>query len=77
MFAQTQPVEQRNRIRRKDLAAGLPETDREQDRNQPAHDMGVTVAGEMQHGLFGIESSTEVTEPDLAGTALDLVPSQR
>lgn len=73
MFAETQLVEDRDRVGVENLPRCSSGLDGEQDRDQPAHDMRVAVALEIQHGLFA--AAVDVArQPDLAGAALNLVP---
>ena len=53
--------------------APLAGIEREQDRDQPAHDMGVAVAGEGQHRARRAVRLDRGRKPHLAGAALHLV----
>src|SRR6185369_14060991 len=73
MLAQAQTVEYRDRVGRKDFARRPAGIEREQDRDQAAHDVGVTVADELDLRAGGAVWPDVAREPDLAGAALNLV----
>ena len=57
----------------KDLLRRVAGIQRQQDRDQPAHDMRIAVAEIIQHGLVAVAAVDLLGEPDLAGAALHLV----
>ena len=70
MLAQAEPVEQRDRVGRQDFARRLARIEREQDRDQAAHDMRVAVADEGQRRPGGavrarrvVSSQTWLAQP--------------
>jgi hypothetical protein len=69
MFAQTHAFEQFDGIGVQDLPCALARIDSEQDRNQSAHDMGITIAGKAARAVRA-HSGVEL---DLARAALNLV----
>jgi hypothetical protein len=73
VLAQSQPLEQFDRIGRQDLARRLARIERKQDGDQPAHDVRIAVAREVQERTGRAVALHFAREPHLAGTALHLV----
>src|SRR5262249_39667190 len=73
MLAQAELVEQRDGIAVENFACCLPRVEGEQDRDQPAHDVGVAVAREGQDWTTGAVRLDAGRKPHLAGAALHLV----
>ena len=67
------PVEHRKGVGGQDLARALAGIEREEDRDQPAHDVGVAVALEGQRRAVGAVRLHVGHQPDLAGAAAHLV----
>src|SRR6266699_3322901 len=72
MLAQSHALEQRDRVGREDFSRALAGVDREQDRNQSAHDMGIAVAHERQHRTIPSVRANRRRQPNLACAALHL-----
>src|SRR5665213_1965808 len=73
MLAEAEFVEHRYGVGIEDLPRGVAGIQRQQDRDQPAHDMGVAVAEIVQERLIGGAAVEPPGQPDLAGAALHLV----
>src|SRR6266487_4053375 len=73
MLAQAKPLENRDSIHRKNIAGPLAGENCEQNGDEPAHDVGIAVAGEGEHGSARTIRMHGGCEPNLAGAALDLV----
>ncbi len=72
VLAKSEFVEHRDRVRRQDLLRRVAGIERQQDRDQAAHDVGVAVA-EIVQPRFAAAALDLPGEPDLAGAAIDLV----
>src|SRR5436190_23903423 len=73
MFAQTDAFEQFDGIGVQDLSCALARIESEQDCNQSAHNMGITIAGKSQHWAARAVRAHSGVEPDLARAALNFV----
>src|SRR6266487_714146 len=72
VFAQSQTIEQGDRVGRQDLDGLLAGDGREQDGHEPPDDVSIAVATEGEHGLVVIETHGRC-QPHLTGAALNLV----
>src|SRR5215470_8164097 len=73
MLTQAEPLEQRDGVGCKNVARRSARIDCEQNGDQAAHDMGVTVADERQHRTALAIGLNARRQPDLTGTTLHLV----
>src|SRR6185436_18133 len=71
--AQAEALKQRDRVSGKNLLGGLAGKHREQDGDEPAHDMSVAVAAEGERRSTLAIGAHGGRKPDLARTALHLV----
>src|SRR5262249_44618868 len=72
VFAQTEFIEYRERIGGQNFLGRTAGIERERDRNEPAHDMGVAVAAISQHRR-AVVAIDPLGQPDLADASLHLV----
>src|SRR5262249_24025215 len=73
VLAQSQSIEQPDRVHGQNVARRLARIKCEQDGDETPHDMGVAVAGEGQHRPGGTVGADRGDEPNLTGATLNFV----
>src|SRR4030081_2900767 len=73
VLAEAEFVEHRDGVGGQNLLRGVPGIQRQQDRDQPAHDMRVAVAEVVEQRFVAVAAVELLRQPDLAGGAPHLV----
>src|SRR5579871_170661 len=73
VLAESELIEDRDRIGCQDFARGTARIEREQDCDQTPDDMGIAVAEVVQHRLVAAIAIDPLRQPDLTDAALNLV----
>jgi len=76
MLAESELIEYRKRIGCKNFLRRAARKQRQQDRDQSAHNVGVAVAEIAKHRFVAAVAADLFCEPNLAGAALDLVAAE-